>query len=266
MTLTRRTFLMAAALPLPAAILSREQQERFLLAAKVTRKKRISTGVTGSSRLTLTDGNLTHDAHLQTIDEQKARFESNRGTEINFRDSYKYNIAAYRIDKLLGLRFVPTSVQRKVGGESGAVTWWVDNVLMMEKERYQKKIEPPNLDVWNDQIFQVRVFNELVYNTDANLGNLLITTNWRLWAVDFSRAFRLYKRLRNSKNLTRIDKRFYNGLRRINEENLTSNLRDVLTGGEIRGVVARCDKILAFFDAEIAKKGQERVVCSLPGH
>ena len=256
----------AAALPLPAANLARDQQEQFLMTADVVKKKRLSTGVTGSHRLTLSDGNLTHDAHLQTVDIAKPRFEGSRGTEINFRDSYKYNVAAYRIDKLMGLNFVPVSVERKIYGDAGAVTWWVDNVLMMEKERYEKKIEPPDLDSWNDQMQQVRVFNELIYNTDANLGNLLITVSWRLWAVDFSRAFRLHKTLRNKKNLTRIDRRFYDGLRRLTLDDCERNLEDVLTTGEIRGVLARRDKILEFFDAKIAKKGTAAVICELPGH
>lgn len=256
----------AAVLPLPAANLSREQQEQFLLTAEVVKKKQLSTGITGSHRLTLSDGDLTHDAHLQTVDIMKPRFAGSSGPEINFRDSYKYNIAAYRIDKLLGLNFVPASVERKIYGENGAVTWWVDNVQMMEKDRYLKKIEPPDQDSWNDQMQQVRVFNELVYNTDPNLGNMLITMDWRLWAVDFSRAFRLHKSLRNKKNLTRIDRRFYDGLRRLSSQDFEQALGDVLTKGEIRGVLARRDKIIEFFDAEIAKKGTAAVICDLPGH
>ena len=73
---------------------------------------------------------------------------------------------------------VPVSVEREIGGKKSAVTWWVDDVKMMAKKRYEKKIAPPNRARWNDQKFQVRIFNELVYNTDANLENLLITNDW----------------------------------------------------------------------------------------
>ncbi|MEX2300287.1 MAG: hypothetical protein WD733_05090, partial [Bryobacterales bacterium] len=148
------------------------EKENFLLTAKVVRMRGVSTGITATQRATLSDGKHTHDASIQTVDISKPTFQTATGTELNFRDSYKYNIAAYRLDRILGLNMIPVSVQRTVKGKTGAVTWWVDNVKMMEKDRFQKKIVAPNPDDWNDQMYQVRAFNELVYNTDANLGNL----------------------------------------------------------------------------------------------
>ena len=46
------------------------------------------------------------------------------GTETNFKDSYLFNVAGYRLAHLLGLN-VPVSVHRKVDGKDAAVTWWV---------------------------------------------------------------------------------------------------------------------------------------------
>ncbi len=89
------------------------------------------------------------------------------------------------------------------------MTWWVDDVQMTERRRYAKKIEPPDKARWNDQIYQVRVFNELVYNTDPNQGNLLITNEWKIVLIDFTRAFRTYKKLRHPMNLSRIHRGFY---------------------------------------------------------
>src|SRR5579885_3046646 len=80
------------------------QIENFLLTAHTGGLRTISTGVTASHRLTLEQGNFQHDAHLQTVDERKTSFQSMNGTtEMNFRDSYKYNIAAYELAKVLGL-------------------------------------------------------------------------------------------------------------------------------------------------------------------
>ena len=242
--------------------------EQFLLHAEVVRTKGVSTGITGTQRATLSDGKLTHDASVQTIDVYKPSFQTAKGTELNFRDSYKYNIAAYRLDRLLGLNMIPVSVERSVQGKTGAVTWWIDDVKMMEKDRFQKKIEPPDQTTWNDQMHQARVFNELVYNTDANLGNLLITNDWRLWMVDFSRAFRLHKDLREPKNLTncRLDRRVYSALRGLNQQTLTEKLGDVLRDTEINGLLARRDHILAHFEQQIAQKGEKSVICDAPGH
>jgi hypothetical protein len=242
--------------------------EQFLLHAEVVRTKGVSTGITGTQRATLSDGKLTHDASVQTIDVYKPSFQTAKGTELNFRDSYKYNIAAYRLDRLLGLNMIPVSVERSVQGKTGAVTWWIDDVKMMEKDRFQKKIEPPDQTTWNDQMHQARVFNELVYNTDANLGNLLITNDWRLWMVDFSRAFRLHKDLREPKNLTncRLDRRVYSALRGLNQQTLTEKLGDVLRDTEINGLLARRDHILKHFEQQIAQKGEQSVICDAPGH
>ena len=250
------------------SVLTAQQREEFLLNAKVIRSKGIGVGINDTRRATLSDGNLTHDAHIQTVDIHKARFKTLNGIEYNFRDSYKYNIAAYRLDRLLGLNMVPVSVERKVAGDSGSVTWWVDDVMMMEMERYKKKIKVPpqrNAD-WNDQMYQVRVFNQLVFNNDPNLGNLLITKDWKISLIDYSRAFRTRKDLRNPKDLVRCDRRIYDALRGLNEDVLKRELGDYLRKSEIRGILGRRDKILEIFDAKIAVKGEASVICDKPGH
>ena len=246
--------------------LTRDEKEHFLLIARVIKTKSLSVGITSSQKATLTNGDFTHDAHVQTVDIRKPSYTTLQGTEINFRDSYRYNIAAYRLDKLLNLRIVPVSVERKVGGETAALTWWVDDVLMMERERFLKKIEPPDRASWNDQMYQVRVFNNLIYNTDPNLGNVLITSDWKLWAIDFARAFRLQTKLRDSKELTRIDRRFYNGLRALNEDILLRELRPLLTRTETKALLARRDLIIEFLNRRVARLGEAAVICDRLGH
>ena len=103
--------------------LTREQQEEFLRTARIVKSRGLSVGITDSRRATLTDSRITHDAHVQTVDIRKPVYTTRKGTEFNFTDSYKYNIAGYRLDKILGLGMVPVSVKRKVGGKSAAVTW-----------------------------------------------------------------------------------------------------------------------------------------------
>jgi hypothetical protein len=263
--------ILAAAVALPPAAaqqtelptLTRDQQEQFLLHAKVTRRQTLSVGITNSQRATLSDGRITHDAHVQTIDVFKPRYETASGVEINFRDSYKFNIAAYRLDKLMGLNMIPAAVERKVGGQTAAVSWWVDDVLMMEKDRYLKGIEPPNHDAWNRQIYQARVFNQLVANTDPNLGNFLITKDWRLWMVDFTRAFRAHKELRDSKELTCIDPRFYEALKNLSGESVKRETGKLLSDWEREGVLARREKIIQFFDAKAAEQGKDKAFCAV---
>src|SRR5207247_7471593 len=65
--------------------------EEFLRLGKVVAKKSIPKGVTLPQRATLEYKGMTHDAAIQTIDISKALFQTSRGTELNFRDSWKYN-------------------------------------------------------------------------------------------------------------------------------------------------------------------------------
>ena len=257
----------ASAATVPAELTDAEKEE-FLRTAKVVKRRKVPVGVTHPERATLSDGRLTHDAHIQTVDIFKAKYQTTSGMEINFRDSYKYNIAAYKLDRLLGLNMVPVSVERKVAGDSAAVTWWFDDIMMMDKERYTKKIQvPPAKRVsWNDQMYQVRIFNELIYNSDPNLGNVLITDDWNIRIVDFSRGFRTRKDLRSPANLVRCDRRIYNALRELDEETLKRELGPYLRKSEIKGLLARRDKIVKFFDQKIAKRGEATVICDKSGH
>jgi hypothetical protein len=190
----------------PAAALTDAEIEQFLLHAKVLKSKGTKKGVTGSLQATLSDGKMTHDAHIQTIDEEKPQFTTDQGTEFNFRDTWRFNIAGYRLDRLIGMNMVPVSVERRFGYENGAYTWWVDDVLMDEGDRLKKKINAPNVEAWNQQMQLVRMFDQLIANVDRNLGNLVITKDWRLFPIDHTRAFRRHHELKSVANVTRADR------------------------------------------------------------
>ena len=172
-------------------------------------------------------------------------------------------MAAYELGKLLGLDMIPPSVERKIGGRSAAVTWWVDNKAFDELERVKQNIQPPDLDSWNKQMYVVRVFDQLIYNTDRNLGNLVITKDWQIWMIDHTRAFRMQKALENPKNLVQCDRKLLARLRELNKDELKDHLGKYLTGMEIDGILGRRDKIVQFFDHEIAGKGEGAVLYDL---
>jgi hypothetical protein len=257
----------ALALILPALVsaqavppLSKAAMADFLRSGKITRTKDVANGVTNSRRLTLTDGTLTHDAHLQTIDQAMTSFQGNRGTELNFRDTWKYNVAAYRLAEMLDLDYmVPISVERTVGGSTGAVTWWCDNVKFDEGKRVKDKVNPPDLPDWNNQMFILRVFDQLIYNTDRNLGNMLITNDWRIVMIDHTRAFRLMKQLQNPKNLVKCERGLLAKMKALDENQLFERTKGYLTREEVRGVIGRRDLIVQFFE-----KGGDAVLYDHP--
>lgn len=250
--------------PEPAALsLSCAQMETFLRTAKTGRRRGISVGVTGPTRLTLSDGTLTRDAAVQTIDEKKTSFSTFRGTELNFRDSWQFNVAGYELAKLLGLNMVPPYVQRSLQGGPASVSWWVEDA-MMERERVKKRIEPPDAERWNREMYAARIFHELIANSDANMTNLLITKDWRVWMIDFSRAFRLTRALQKPESLRHADRTLLAALRGLTEPRLQQALGRWLNSSEIQAVLARRDAIVTQFDHEIAARGDARVLYDFP--
>jgi hypothetical protein len=242
---------------------SREEKEDFLRTADIVRSEVITEGTTRSARATLRDGRGTHDAHIQSIDVAAAKFEGAGGQwELNFRDTYKFNLAAYILDRLLGMNMIPATVERKVDKRPAAVTWWIDDVLMDEKERLRRGEKPPvpERDRWNRQIHIVRVFDQLIANKDRNLGNIVITRSWDIWIIDHTRAFRPYRELLDPGDLVRCDRALLEGMRRLDKRTLVERLGTYLTNMEIEGLLARRDRIVKFFDDKAAREGADAVL------
>ena len=167
--------------------LTPQQKEEFLSKAKIKQSKEARKGTTGTSRVTLTDGTFTHDASVQTIDESKQLFLN----EVGFKDSYKFNIAGWKVARLVGIEdMVPPSVKRNYEGKPAAYTWWIDNVMMEEDERRAKNVQPPDTNAWNQENNVMQVFDQLIYNVDRNQTNMMIDHGWHLWLIDHSRSFR----------------------------------------------------------------------------
>lgn len=250
----------------PAPKLSDAELELFLKTAKVVNQKKLDTGTTGASRVTLSDGKLTHDAQFQAIDVFKPVFRGAEGTvEKNFRDSYKFNIAAYRLGKLIGVDNIPMSVERDLDGKLGSMTWWIDNIWMTEAERRDRGIKPPASQFWVDELNVVRVFDQLIYNTDRNQGNLLITPEWRVWLIDHTRAFRTTVALQKKNALPgRVDHKVLAGIRKLNTIELKQHLGAYLRPEEISAILGRRDLIVAHFDREIKQKGEDSVLTGMP--
>ncbi len=257
--------LLVRALLLPAQTASRRmtraEQEDYLRTADVKNRRVLGEGVTESRRFTLEKDGFRHDAHFQRIDESRTNFESRRGKEMNFKDSWKFNVAAYELGKLLEIDdMIPPSVERKFGGVTGAFTWWVDDVSMDENKRRRDKADPPDLNDWNKQMWLIRVFDQLIYNTDRNLGNLLITKSWKLWMIDHTRAFRTRTDLLAPKNLTHCDRALLARLRELDKPVLQKKLRPYLNGLEIDGLLARGRAIVKILDEAVKQKGEAAVL------
>jgi hypothetical protein len=241
--------------------LTKEQIKEFLLTAKIVGARESSKGITHPARLTLSDGKLTHDASFQRIDEHKTNLQMASGrTELMFVDSYKYNIAAYALAEMLGVEdMLPVYVERKYKGDSGSLSWWLP-VKMDEEERVKQKVTVPDPDGWNNQMYRIRVFDQLIYDDDANLTNILIGEDWKIWRIDFSRAFRRQKDLRDPSDLVRCDRQLLEKMKTLDGDQLAEKTKHYLTKDEVKAVMARRDKIVARFQQLISEKGEAAIL------
>lgn len=238
-----------------------EAQLVFLRTAKVVSNRPIGKGITGARRVTLSDGTRTHEAAFQSVAKETVGPDVPRKLrqpgEMRFVDHYRYNIAAWRLAQMLGLdHMMPATVERTIG-TSGALSWWVDDVLMDEEERQKTKAGPPGsaLDL-SRQFGRMMVFAELVRDTDRNKGNVVFTTQWKLVMLDFTRAFRLQKQLKDLSSLNACDRGLLTRLRALTATGVKHAVEHHLTDSEIASVMARRDLLVSHFDRLIAARGE----------
>lgn len=252
-------------IPAPSAELSVDQIRVFLKDAKVIRNRGTETGVTAPRRLTLSDGNITHDAVFQAIDERQNVATLGGGArqstvELNFVDSYKYNIAAYELARLLDLdHMMPVYVERRWNGQIGSISWFVPT-LMNEGQRLKKKLQPPNPADWNNQMYRMRVFSSLVRDTDRNLTNVLITHQWKVFMIDFSRAFRLQPELMHLKDLAKIDRKLLAKMESLSRDEVRQATKAFLTNSELDAMMKRRDSLVAHFKKLVGELGEAKVL------
>ena len=247
------------------AKLSPEQQREFLKSAKVVASRPVGRGVTGSLRLTLSDGTTTHDAGFQSIDDRASDEDRRQGRrragERDFVDSYKYNLAAYELARTLGVDdMMPVTVMRRWENKDGSLTWWVDDVLMDEDERVKSKTQPPAALAFQRERMRMFVFAELAGDVDRNRGNILYTKDWRVIMIDFTRAFRLHRNVRVPTTLSTIDRRLWERLPSLTSDDVTRAVGANLTPEEVASLMARRDAITAHYTRLISEKGERAVI------
>jgi hypothetical protein len=259
-------FAPSLATPQQATPLTREQMETFLTTAEIIRERTTSDGVTRPIRATLSNGAMTHDAQFQTVDQAKAVFDAGKASEIDFKDTYRYNIAGYRLAQLVGLDTVPMSVERRYKGKDAAVTWWIDDVMFDESGRLKLgdgAMMGPDPQRTQRQIHIMRVWDELIQNRDRNRGNVLWTKDWTMWLIDHTRAFRTNTSLLKPGELIRVERSLFDRMKELTEQSITQAMKGALNRGEIRSILRRRDALVQHFEKLIAQRGDAAVFFTL---
>ena len=234
-------------------------REAFLLGGMVVSIQDIGEGVTKPIRAELGWKGMMHSAQIQRVDRPLPDFYGQDGSVLPARDAWRFNVAAYRLDRLLQLNMVPVSVARSYQGTPGAFTWWVDDVKGQETQRVREQWTAPDPEGFDQQRAIGAVFDELIINIDRNLGNMLITNSWKVVLIDHTRSFTPYKNIRNKANLTRCSRRLLKAMQNLTEARIAEAAADYLTKSEIRALLSRRDRIVEYFERRALEKGEAEV-------
>ena len=219
--------------------------EEHLKSAEVTIIENIGTGVTRPRRAHLNPSVPVESLAWKVLPPGK------RGA---YWESYRSEIAAYELDKLLNMRMVPPAVERSIQGEVGAAIMWLDGIRSVK----QTGGKVPTGEIWGKSIRRMLLFDNLIGNADRNAGNILIGSPGELILIDHSRAFVTDRRLPNK--IERVDADLWERIRTLTAEELTRALRPWVDDEAIGAMIHRRDQIAAAVDRLVAKKGRALVI------
>ncbi|MDH7513423.1 MAG: hypothetical protein QHH14_10815 [Clostridiales bacterium] len=229
-----------------------QKQEIFLRQARVVEVDRNEVGGrTAPWIITLDDGEKRQRAIFKHVDSRRPQPTP---------DSYKYELAAYELAKLLGIGIVPPVVEREVSGRKGSLQVFLENFLK-EKDRQRKKIEPPDPKSFADALEEVKVLENLVYDVCLDADDIWIhKDNWTVCRVDFSEAFDTSAELLQGCEISRCSRKLYQGLLQLKDGAAAARLAPYLNKNEIKALLQRKNLIIEKIRKLIEEKGEEAVL------
>ncbi|MFO7981762.1 MAG: hypothetical protein R6V00_13175 [Candidatus Aminicenantes bacterium] len=246
----------------PEKVKNRKKWEVFLKSAEIIGHENIGEGITKPKKLFLKLGDI----------EKSGVWKNPQGIQKGFKDEWRYEIAAYKMDKLLGLGMVPPTVERRFRGKKGSLQLWVE-LEMNELERIEKKIEIPEekKEKWEKAVYLARAFDNLIGNIDRTQQNIRYTKDWRLILIDHSRAFRtkriytdqlIYGKhgLRSTMLFPKIPRIFFEKVKSLNYDKIKEATEGYLNFYEIEAMLARKKLLIKEVKEMIKERGEEDVL------
>ena len=219
--------------------------EEQLKSADVTIIEHIGTGVTHPRRAYLKPAEPVESLVWKVLPPGK------RG---GYWESYKSEIAAYELDKLLNMKMVPPAVERRIDADTGAAVMWLQGIRSV-KEMGGKV---PTGAVWGQPIRKMLMFDNLIGNPDRNAGNILVGPPGELILIDHSRAFLTDKKLLSK--VERVDGELWDRMKTLTREDLTRALQPWIDDEAIGAIIERRNRMAAAVDELVARKGQGVVI------
>ncbi len=250
----------------PLPFTTEEEVLDFLRTATVLEIESIPEGVTKPQKVLLERDGVRANAAFRYHHEEGRNVKLQDGTtRMFFLDSYRNEVAAYELSRLLDMRNVPPAILREVDGKDGSLQIWIQGGLTQKKKQAESIAMPSALvSSSNRHVADMDVFDNLINNTDRNAGNILWGPDWNLWLIDHTRAFDRSPELIRPEKVTRCSRPLFEALERLDEALLRERLDPYLGTFEIRGVLARRDKLLKKLRQEIERRGEDAVLF-IPG-
>jgi len=218
--------------------------EDYLRTAEVARIEEIGTGVTRPRRAYLAPGGPFGSLTWKVLPP---------GRRGGHWESYKSEVAAYELDKLLGMGMVPPAVERQIEGDTGAAVMWVDGVRSVK----QMGGKVPSGPDWGRPLRKMLMFDALIANDDRNAGNILVGQPGELILIDHSRAFITDLDLRK---FERVDAELWDRMKALTLADLTRVLQPWLDPQAINAIVERRNRMVAAVEKLVAKKSPAQVI------
>jgi len=162
------------------------------------------------------------------------------------RDSVNAAVAAYRLDRLLGLEMVPVTIAREVDGVYGALQFWPPGSIS-ETERSAERLGSSAWCPLGDQFSDMYLFDALIFNEGRTPERIRYSTdNFQLLLLGHDRSF-AGERGRPAYLETaplELTPAWRDALEALDETGLTELLGDVLDRRRIRALLARRDQLL----------------------
>jgi hypothetical protein len=241
---------------------SSDEVARFLRTAKVAKvhRKRLG-GVTKSRKLTVEGGGIRMHAVFRVFhrEEENSKWESGIPTEM-LRDSWKSEIAAYELSRMLGMNTVPPTVPWTMKKEKGSLQVWIEKAMpgwLPDTLRAEEREE------WSKQVDMMRAFDGVIGNMDRHDGNILIGEGWKLWWIDHSRSFMREHEVPDPALIQRTDRRFYEKLKSLDTDRLARAMEPYMGPKEINALLARRLRVIALLEQRIAEHGEDAVLFTL---
>jgi len=240
----------------------RGKWEKFLRTAKIIKGVDIGEGITKPKRLFFKKGDI----------EGSGVWKRPSGTDAGVFDKWECEIAAYEMDKLLGLNMVPPTVERRYRGRKGSVQLWFPlEISELERLKQDIPIPPDKLESCEKAIYLHRAFDSLIANSDRTLQNIRYTKDWRLILIDHSRAFRssrfytdklIYGKYgsRKDKCFERLPRAFVEKIKSLDFEKIRKAVDFYLTYSEIEAILIRKKLLLKEINEMIKEKGEDQVL------